>query len=1018
MLIPPETESTSRYRISQRGGLAWVAVLRQRTRRLRREMAGGGVSSLVLLGLFGRSIVPGTVAQQRDTGAFYYPLTEWFVRELLAGRFPLWCPLIFAGYPIVADGEIGMLYPPNLLALLLLPTDVAFVVVRGGHYLLAAAGVYVLGRVLGLGRGVSVYGGVAFALGGFMVGHLDHGNIVRTAAWLPIILCCAELGLRADDRRRYVWLELGAASVTLAGLGLHPQILLIDLVALGTYIAARTLEAVEWRDGWRRSCWHVLRMSGRAAVVVAVIALLGVAGAAIQLFPMYELGKESSRGAGLTYAQAAAGGLHPVDFLTLLLPYGFRADPAVQWMRYPYWETTVYVGLVGLVLAVLGLVCGRRRVTVPIAAVGAVGLLLAMADHALVNLYAWLWPLPGFSSMRAPVRYTLMVELALAVLAAVGLEHLRSATRAARGRLAAAGLVWCLIAALIGGWWAWYWLATDPTGSLAAIQDSYLSLPHDRPTLAATAVRTGLLGTLDVQNRWTALAIVSGLGTATVLLLWVWRGHGWLAGSLAALGVAELLLVAHSFHPIVTMNALKEASRPLRFLSSQPDGGRVFLAGGTDVAITSRPALVGVAQVYGYSSLPSSRMERYWTRVNSTDDALIDLWGVRYVVESKAAQQRPVYEGVHLDPAHPLLSGRAGGPLGFESFRVASTQADTVRLFAALNHSGSVPDGEIVAEITVTGADEPPITLAVRAGDQVSEAVYDHATSPLAHQKARVGLHWEPRDPTGRVYPRDIYLADLPLPSLRAVEQIDVRTTLPEGSLYVVGMGLLDTQSNVARSILPPHRAKYRTMYEDDATIIQENRAALPRAFLVPRAVAVPEDEWALAHLTDGTLDLRQTVLVERVADRANAPWRVLDGPPLDAGERAEIVDAVGGAVTIRVWANAERYLVLTDSYFPGWQATIDGRPVSVERADYLFRAVLVPPGEHTVAWHYWPSGLTAGATMTLVAVAALPILLAYGLGGRLGVVRVGRRPAGRDVAPGCSAGGARRPRSSPSPAS
>ena len=96
-----------------------------------------------------------------------------------------------------ADGEIGLLYPPNILMLLLFPVDVAFIAVRSAHYLLAAAGLYALGRVLGIGRTGSAFGGVAFALGGFMFGHLDHGNIVRSAAWLPLTLCCADLALRS-----------------------------------------------------------------------------------------------------------------------------------------------------------------------------------------------------------------------------------------------------------------------------------------------------------------------------------------------------------------------------------------------------------------------------------------------------------------------------------------------------------------------------------------------------------------------------------------------------------------------------------------------------------------------------------------------------------------------------------------------------------------------------------------------------------------------------------------------------
>jgi hypothetical protein len=204
-------------------------------------MLGLGVIGLALAALFGRCVVPGVIGHQRDTGAFYYPLTHWFALELQSGRFPLWCPLIFGGYPLLADGEIGMLYPLNVLALLILPTDWAFMLLRTSNYFIAGLGAYALARVLGVGRVAGAYAGLSFALGSFMVGHLDHGNILRSAAWLPALLCCGELALRTTGRRTLLWIAASSACLSLAGLGLHPQILLIDLVTLWSYLPLRAV---------------------------------------------------------------------------------------------------------------------------------------------------------------------------------------------------------------------------------------------------------------------------------------------------------------------------------------------------------------------------------------------------------------------------------------------------------------------------------------------------------------------------------------------------------------------------------------------------------------------------------------------------------------------------------------------------------------------------------------------------------------------------------------------------------
>jgi hypothetical protein len=939
------------------------------------------------MGLFGRFAVTGVLGQQRDTGAFYYPLTAWLASELAAGRLPLWCPLIFAGYPIVADGEIGLLYPPNILMLLLLPVDVAFIVVRTAHYLLAAAGLYALGRVLGIGRMGSAFGGVAFALGGFMLGHLDHGNIVRSAAWLPLTLACADRALRTEDRRYWLWLALGAATLTLAGLGLHPQIVLIELVALGLFVGLRVLALAAWNPWrWDRACWldtvrSLLPLVLRGCLVVAGIAGLGLAGAAIQLVPTFELGEFSSRGGdGLNYTQAAAGGLAPVDLLTMLLPYGFRANPAVQWMRYPYWESTVYVGVVGLFLAGVGLIFGPRRVVWPLAGLGSLGLLLAMSINAPIDLYAWLWTLPGFSSMRAPVRYGLIFELALALLAAVGVDQLRARVAPTGVRPAALVLTGVVIGLFVTAYQLRTWLLADEADALRWIQDTYLRLPRDRAALSAAAVREGLLGTLAPDNPWTLLAAVSGVAVVGVLLAWAWRRRGspWLAGTAAALGAAELLLVAHGFHPTISRAELHEASRPMRFLSEQPGLWRTFLTGRSDLSVTSRPALFGVAQAYGYSSLPTTRMERYWTRVNEVDDDLLDLWNVRYVVEPKGGSGRQQAHGVTFDPARPLLDGPAVSPLGDERFQLAPTPADAIRLLGSLTRSERLPHGEPVAEIIVSGGGVEPVSLVVRAGQHIAEAAYDEGPDRVAHAKPAVGVRWEPRDPAGRVYPRDIYLADLALPSTMLVEQIEVRTLAPEGGLRLAGLGLYERESSVVRSVLTSHRSKYRVAFVGDTSIVYENTAAQPRAFLAPRALAIPPDDWSLVRLVEDGRDPRTAVLLERPT--VEQPTTLLNGAPLAPAESAEIVRYEPDRAVVRVRTLEPRYLVLSDTYFPGWQATVDGQRVEIERANYLFRAVLVPPGDHIVEWRYLPPSLIWGGMVTVLALATMLVLASRGL--------------------------------------
>ena len=85
-------------------------------------------------------------------------------------------------------------------------------------------------------------------------------------------------------------------------------------------------------------------------------------------------------------------------------------------------------------------------------------------------------------------------------------------------------------------------------------------------------------------------------------------------------------------------------------------------------------------------------------------------------------------------------------------------------------------------------------------------------------------------------------------------------------------------------------------------------------------------------------------------------------------------------AVTIRAASESGGFLVLADTFYPDWQATLDGKPVEILRANYAFRAVALPPGEHTVVFRYLPRSFLVGSAISLltllVTVGALVVLL------------------------------------------
>jgi hypothetical protein len=135
----------------------------------------------------------------------------------------------------------------------------------------------------------------------------------------------------------------------------------------------------------------------------------------------------------------------------------------------------------------------------------------------------------------------------------------------------------------------------------------------------------------------------------------------------------------------------------------------------------------------------------------------------------------------------------------------------------------------------------------------------------------------------------------------------------------------------------------------------------LPRVSLVGRARSV-DGFPALRMLVDPTFDPRQEVLLPTPAPEETGPF----------SGQVVILDVRPDRLQVRTVASREGYLVVSEAYSEGWSATIDGRPAPVLRANVGFRGVRVPGGTHDVALSYWPTGFTAGLSISAISWAAV----------------------------------------------
>ena len=152
--------------------------------------------------------------------------------------------------------------------------------------------------------------------------------------------------------------------------------------------------------------------------------------------------------------------------------------------------------------------------------------------------------------------------------------------------------------------------------------------------------------------------------------------------------------------------------------------------------------------------------------------------------------------------------------------------------------------------------------------------------------------------------------------------------------------------------------------------MIYENPDAYPRAFLATRYMKASSYVQAQSMLARTDIDLRSEVIIEDPGRQVEEPTTI--SPDTACHCYAEVVRYGPNAVVVEVQTDKSAFLMLTDTYYPGWSAQVDGSGVIVYRADGLFRAVRVEAGHHTVTFNYFPQTFSAGIVTSVVTGLAL----------------------------------------------
>jgi hypothetical protein len=400
----------------------------------------------------GRLLAPG------DGAALHYPLRAAVWHAYRQGDMPFWNPGVFLGTPLLAAYRPGALHP--LMPLLsLLPDAAAFQVLVLLSLALSGPLLFFYVRRLGADTAGAYVAGLAYALGPYLVGHLDDTATLVAAPLLPLLLLTTERWLEGGPRRRALEVTVTVALLLLAG---SPE----AARAGAALLAGRLLVAQLWPGRGPRPAW-------REAALMVVAALMM---AAPQLAPSLLAARDAGR--PVTGLANDAAGVLP-GLAGLILRYASHSPaPALALAAVPLLVTQVPVRVLAAALAFsLALQWGRG----PLAAPGALALVfdLSLAILGGLSLSA-LWRqrrLPRGRRLRALFLVACLASAAALSVAAAALGPLPDTLAGAVGTLALSLILYFANAG-----------AADPVRAqlwLLPLTVSFLLQPHGRRVWAA-----------------------------------------------------------------------------------------------------------------------------------------------------------------------------------------------------------------------------------------------------------------------------------------------------------------------------------------------------------------------------------------------------------------------------------------------------------------------------------------------------------------------------------------------------
>lgn len=895
----------------------------------------------------GRLLAPGD-------GTFCY-LPNFLVKSL-------WDPFLFSGYPIAFDPQAMILYPLSWLFSSLGSWN-GFVL---SAYVLASSFTFGYVYTVTQSRLAGMISGLIYGMSGFMMAHLGHTTIIHAAAWMPLMLW-------AIEKQRFgftpFWFAIACLSLTMEILSGHPQILVYTLGLCTLYAGY-----FGWSKGKTRWKYY-----GQYLITT----IIGLAMASILLIPASEFISQTSR-SQMSFEQFVSYSLPPHQILQLIFPFlfgGFK-ESFYGFSYFGQWnlaEITGYVGLLPILLSVVGILTHWKRRDVWFwIGIGIISFLLAMGD--LTPLSKLTYYIPIFNKFQAIGRHFLLVALTVSVLSGLGVlstqKRIISKKKVLTIFFSSLGVL--LVGLLV------ITLYTSKLESLALLKgiEKIDFTPWSNPSVGIPLVIFILGGTALLFWSKRSQSKIGEIFLFSVLIIDL-GSFGWFLDWKYGSPQKSILTTPVSAQRYETL--------------IQNTHQRIFPIRGVMGSLNEIPPnlskLWGIPSASGYGSLifqryieflnmgvPDGGIKGFWTSTNRS----LDLMAVRYIfIPKHETNSTPTKDkGIAWDKKDLNLSLGTGCGLSHPSFikinLAKPIKANSIGLVSSMSCSTAIQEGTEVLRIQAFDINGESHTINMLAGRDTSEWAIDfpEILPIMKHKKAKVFTSF----PVSRGKQQGQghqYVAILPFARELEIKRLEFQWVGPQAVLSLQKISLFDEWQGISyplTNVFGDFTEKDRWQHVEDIeeVSVYENLRAMPRVWIVPEVMVVKKEEGLktihTSQLSDGRLfDPNKIALVEEPFHFKAIEW--------DEKATAKLVHLSNNRIEIQTNSKSPSFLVLSDVYYPGWKAFINGVKTHIFQTNYVLRGVFIPAGNHIVHFEFKPkslaygAGISAGSTLLLITI-------------------------------------------------